>query len=242
MGFLSRLKKNDGGKAAAAAPAPAAQAPPPAAAAPPPPKTSDTVEALERQRARLKTLEGKIAFYSKRIDDETEKAKAALAKGDKRTAQMCLMQKKNFTQQKGQLEQSVLQLQEIVFAIESQSNVVDQAQGIEDGATFLKQQNAAVAPEKVENIMENMQEQVDAAKETQAVMNQFGPRLDDDYEIADDLAAMEAELAQEKIAAAPAAGTAKLPAQAQASAASATAAAAPDEDEELKALAAQLAM
>mmetsp|Transcript_11379 Transcript_11379/g.19475 ORF Transcript_11379/g.19475 Transcript_11379/m.19475 type:complete len:265 (+) Transcript_11379:243-1037(+) len=262
MGIFDKLKKKKEEDAPAAA-APAAAAPAaaaksagkaapatqqPAIVPPPQPKAApDTAQAIAQQQKKIKLLEAKEGQLLKRMDDETNKAKEFLAKGDKNSAKTCLNRKKMYEAQLEPLRKQRLNIEKLVMALETNATNVVAVTGLEEGKNALAAAQANLSAEKIDDIMFEMGEEIQKAYDIQTAAAQevMGGPVIDEMAVDDELAELEELNLQEKIAAASVPATAagaKSPTKAPAKAPAKTAAVKQEEevDDELAALEKQM--
>lgn len=187
-------------------------------------------------------LDKKEEHLTKRIEDELRKAKAN-ATSNKRVATAALRQKKVYENELDSIAGRKLTLETQVNAIESASFNKETVQAMKRGADVLKNIHGSLDVDKVDATMDEVRNQLELTKEiTDAISNAGGIGIDmDESELADELAELEQEELNKRLAGAESAPL-HLPG---ATANARTPAQAIEEDEEeaeLRELQAQLAM
>ncbi|POS72051.1 charged multivesicular body protein 6 [Diaporthe helianthi] len=162
--------------------------------------SSSRVTAQDKAILDLKNQRDKLHQYQRRItvltDRETEIAKQMLAKGDKKRALLALRRKKYqqslLAQTDGQLEQ----LEKLTANVEFAQIQKDVVFGLQQGTKVLKQIHAEMGG--IEHVEKLMGETADAIAYQNEVSEMLGGKISnqDEDEVEEELAAMEAELGQ----------------------------------------------
>ncbi|KAG8160356.1 hypothetical protein KVR01_009892 [Diaporthe batatas] len=160
--------------------------------------SSSRVTAQDKAILDLKTQRDKLHQYQRRItvltDRETEIAKQMLAKGDKKRALLALRRKKYqeslLAQTDGQLEQ----LEKLTANVEFAQIQKDVVFGLQQGTKVLKEIHAEMGG--IEHVEKLMGETADAIAYQNEVSEMLGGKISnqDEDEVEEELAAMEAEL------------------------------------------------
>ncbi|SPO03385.1 related to VPS20 Vaculolar protein sorting (putative) [Cephalotrichum gorgonifer] len=165
--------------------------------------TSSKVTAQDKAILDLKIQRDKLHQYQRRISTLTNKEKAVakdlLARGDKPRALLALRRKKYqeslLTKTDAQLEQLEALTARVEFAL-IQKDIVF---GLEQGTRVLKEIHAEMGG--IENVEKLMGENAEAIAYQQEVSDMLGGRMSaqDEDEVEDELAALEAEMGVSKI-------------------------------------------
>lgn len=203
-------------------------------------------DAIVGLRTQLLTLEKKEEHLTKKIDEETRKAKANVTT-NKRVAQAALRQRKAYENELDRIAGTRMTLETQVHAIESANLNLETMKAMRKGADALRNIHGSLNIDKVDATMDSIREQMDLTNEiSDAISNPVGMGQDiDEDELKNELEELEqAELNDRLIGAesapvhAPAfaAGPSRINGQAS------RAQVVDDDDAELRALQAELAM
>ncbi|GAA5864683.1 hypothetical protein JCM8115_005832 [Rhodotorula mucilaginosa] len=202
-----------------------------------------TREAIVNLREHLLMLDKKEEYLGKKIDDEVRKARAN-ATSNPRVAKQALRQKKLYEQELESISGRKMTLTTQVNAIESANMNKETLEAMKKGADVLKGIHGKLNVDKVDATMDEVRNQLELTNEiSQAISDPAGMGIDvDDQELADELAELEQEELNKRLAGAEAA---PIHSPAAAVPAAKTPAQRIEEDEEeaeLRELQAQLAM
>ncbi|GAA5847305.1 hypothetical protein JCM3766R1_003943 [Sporobolomyces carnicolor] len=202
-----------------------------------------TREAIVNLREHLLMLDKKEEYLGKKIDDELRKAKAN-ATSNPRVAKQALRQKKVYEQELESISGRKMTLTTQVNAIESANMNKETLEAMKKGAEVLKGIHGKLNVDKVDATMDEVRNQLELTNEiSQAISDPAGMGIDvDDQELADELAELEQDELNKRLA-----GAESAPVHSPAAAvpAARTPAQRIEEDEEeaeLRELQAQLAM
>lgn len=164
----------------------------------PAPKPGVT-EAATKMKAHLATMEKREKFIEQKIAKEIANAKQRSRAKDKRGALMALKRKKMH-------EGEINQLQQVRFGIEQQIMVLEQANVSKDtvaamktGRDALKQAQADLAIDDVEDVMDDVRDGMEEMSEVNEVLAQgFGDQMDES-ELLDEFEQLEEELLDEQL-------------------------------------------
>lgn len=155
----------------------------------------------------MKIQRDKLHQYQRRItvltDKETEIAKQMLAKGDKKRALLALRRKKYqkslLTQTDAQLEQ----LEKLTSSVEFAQISKDVFFGLQQGTKVLKEIQAEMGG--IDHVEKLMGETADAIAYQQEVSDMLGGRISnqDEEDVEDELAALEAEVSGQQLPSVP---------------------------------------
>ncbi|KAE8244862.1 hypothetical protein A4X13_0g6200 [Tilletia indica] len=212
-------------------------------------------EAIVGLRSQLIMLEKQEDHLTKKIEDETRKAKAAIST-NKQAAQAALRRKKQYEGQLDKIYGTRMTLETQVNAIESANMNLETMQAMRKGAEALKTIHGSLNIDKVDATMDSIREQMDLTNEiSDAISNPVGMGQDlDEDALKDELEQLEQEELNERLVGADhvplhtpsiAAGPSRVAAPAAAAASSSSQSRRVEEDDdeaELRALQAELAM
>lgn len=160
----------------------------PAAQAQPQVSASD---AIQKQRAALDTLEKRVVFLEKKITAQDNEAREKARNKDKRGALLALKKKKMLNSEIDTLNNSRVTLEKQIMNLEAAQTQNVAIEALKTGVQAQKDLNAKMNVDKVDQLMEDLQEQEDLQKEVQQVLGQGNDMADDD-ELLDELAELEA--------------------------------------------------
>jgi charged multivesicular body protein 6 len=147
---------------------------------------------MKNQRDKLHQYQKKITVLT---DKETEIAKQMLAKGDKRRALLALKRKKYQESLLIKTDAQLEQLEKLTSSVEFALIQKDVVFGLEQGTKVLKEIHAEMGG--IEHVEKLMGETADAIAYQEEVSEMLGSRISaqDEDEVEDELAALEAEMA-----------------------------------------------
>jgi charged multivesicular body protein 4 len=194
--------------------------------------TADTIRKLREQ---LESLEKRELHIVKKIALQLQEAKQKSASKDKRGAIFALKRKKMYEAEVEKLQGARMTLETQVMTLESAHVNMETFTALRSGAEQMKAIHGQMNVDKVDNIMDDIQEEMATADEIgRAISQPLGSQLYDDDELEDELREMEELELEEKtlepVAATPAeavAAAARAPPAPAATAPSAPAATAP---------------
>lgn len=174
--------------------------------------TADTISKLREQ---LDSLEKRELHIAKKIALQVQEAKQKSAAKDKRGAIFALKRKKMYEAEVEKLQGARMTLETQVMTLESAHVNMETFTALRSGAEQMKAIHGQMNVDKVDNIMDNIQEEMATADEIgRAISQPLGSQLYDDDELEDELREMEELELEEKtlepIAATPA-EAAKVP-------------------------------
>eukprot|EP00088_Acartia_fossae_P032695 TRINITY_DN3344_c0_g1_i1.p1 TRINITY_DN3344_c0_g1~~TRINITY_DN3344_c0_g1_i1.p1 ORF type:complete len:229 (-),score=92.72 TRINITY_DN3344_c0_g1_i1:1489-2175(-) len=158
-----------------------------------------TGEAIQKLRETEDMLNKKQDFLEKKIEGEVTSARKH-AKTNKRAALQALKRKKRYEQQLQQIDGTLSTIEMQREALESANTNTAVLTTMNDAAKALKKANADLDVDKVHDMMDDIAEQQDVAKEiSEAISNPvaFGQEFDDD-ELEAELDALGEELELEE--------------------------------------------
>ena len=149
-------------------------------------------DAIQKNKTAIDTLDKRQKLLEKRISDEEEDAKRRVASGDKRGALMSLKRKKMLETELENLMNSRMTLEQQINSLEAaQMNQIAVA-ALAHGVNVHKQLNKQIDADRVDQLMEDLQEQQDLQNEIAQVMSS-GNRIGDDEDLMKELEALESQ-------------------------------------------------
>ncbi|POR37095.1 SNF7 family protein [Tolypocladium paradoxum] len=159
------------------------------------------VTAQDKAILDMKNQRDKLHQYQRRItvltDKETAIARQMLAKGDKKRALLALRRKKYQQSLLAQTDAQLEQLEKLTSSVEFAQIQKDVVFGLQQGTKVLKEIHAEMGG--IEHVEKLMGETADAIAYQKEVSEMLGGRIsnEDEDEVEDELAALQAELAGE---------------------------------------------
>ena len=189
-------------------------------------------EAIQKNKTAIETLDKREKLLEKRISDEEADAKSRVANNDKRGALMALKRKKLLETELETLMNSRMTLEQQINSLEAaQMNQIAVA-ALAHGVAVHKQLNKQIDADRVDQLMEDLQEQQDLQNEIAQVMS-TGTRIagEDEDELLRELETMQAKQLEEQLI-----GAGSVPSTSVAAAAPTANSLTQDEEAELAAL------
>ncbi|KAJ4462738.1 putative charged multivesicular body protein 4b [Paratrimastix pyriformis] len=140
-------------------------------------------ESIQKLREAQEALEKRQNFLEKKAALEQDNARKLIAQKNRRGALMALKRKKIYEVQIEKLNNSCLTLEHQRFALENASLNNETLRAIKGGADAMKSINQGMTIEKVDETMEDVQEQMQIGSEIADAISQplgIGAELDED--------------------------------------------------------------
>lgn len=160
--------------------------------------TGGLPDAIQKNKLAIDTLDKRQKLLEKRISDEEGDAKTRVASGDKRGALMALKRKKMLETELENLMNSRMTLEQQINSLESAQMNQIAVSALAHGVNVHKQMNQRVDADKVDQLMEDLQEQQDLQNEIAQVMS-AGNRIADDEDLLRELEEMQANQLEEQL-------------------------------------------
>lgn len=155
-------------------------------------------DAIQKNKTAIETLEKRQHLLEKRISDEEADAKSRVAANDKRGALMSLKRKKMLETELETLMNSRMTLEQQINSLEAaQMNQIAVA-ALAHGVNVHKQLNQQIDADRVDQLMEDMQEQLDLQNEIAQVMS-AGNRIADDEDLMRELEQLQESTLEEQL-------------------------------------------
>lgn len=159
----------------------------------------EKLKAINDLKEMLELIEKKNIFNKKRIKEAHIEAKTYLEEENKHGALISLTKKKQYEAEleKNQGMQIVLESQ--IYSLESvtmQKAIVD---ALSQGNKSIKKLNTDLKPEKIEELMDEIQEEADNFKSIQDAMSQPLQQIYNDTDLLDELGQLETEVLSEEL-------------------------------------------
>lgn len=154
----------------------------------------NTNKSIEKMHETVELLEKRQKLLLKKMDEETAKAKEFVAKNNKPAAMRCLKNKKTHQAQYDKLSAQITNMTTMIAGLENAAIDVETLKAQQQGANALKQiYKETGGIDKVEDMVDDVRETMDRAKElSEALSQSIGDPLDED-ELEDELNALEEE-------------------------------------------------
>ncbi|CAI5710155.1 unnamed protein product [Hyaloperonospora brassicae] len=170
------------------------------AAAPARPGPVATADTIRRLREQLESLEKRELHIVKKIALQLQEAKQKSAAKDKRGALFALKRKKMLEAEVEKLQGARMTLETQVMTLESAHVNMETFTALRSGAEQMKAIHGQMNVDKVDNIMDEIQEEMATADEIgRAISQPLGSQLYDDDELEDELREMEELALEEKM-------------------------------------------
>ena len=155
-------------------------------------------EAIQKNKTAIETLDKRQKLLEKRISDEEADAKSRVASSDKRGALMALKRKKLLETELETLMNSRMTLEQQINSLEAaQMNQIAVA-ALAHGVSVHKQINKQIDADRVDQLMEDLQEQQELQNEIAQVMS-AGTKVTDDEELLRELEEMQQNQLEEQL-------------------------------------------
>ncbi|KAG6614960.1 snf7-domain-containing protein [Phytophthora cinnamomi] len=158
-----------------------------------------TAETIRKLREQLESLEKRELHIVKKIALQLQEAKQKSAAKDKRGAIFALKRKKMYEAEVEKLQGARMTLETQVMTLESAHVNMETFTALRSGAEQMKAIHGQMNVDKVDNIMDDIQEEMATADEIgRAISQPLGSQLYDDDELEDELREMEELELEEK--------------------------------------------
>jgi len=163
------------------------------ARAPPPPPAGGgggggTSQVIQRMDDTIESMDLREQLLIKKIDQETQKAKDALAKKNKNLAILCMKRKKMYENNLEKLMAQRGNMETIKITMEDTAMTQQILQTQRHAASELERLNAGMEAEKVEEDLDRLRDAMDQQKEIQELLSQqVGTDIVDEDELLEEL-------------------------------------------------------
>jgi len=168
---------------------------------PPAGATPQSVDTILRLKENLTLLEKREEHIGKKIEAALAEAKAKSLKKDKSGALFALKRKKMYEGEINKLQGARITLDSQILALESAAVNMETFLAMKSGADTMKHMRGDLDADKVEDIMENLQEERDIFDQISDAISRPGQELFDDQDLLDELAELEALDVEDEVAA-----------------------------------------
>jgi len=168
--------------------------------APPPPDPAQTIMNL---RTHLETLDKREAHIQRKVEAAVREARQKMAAKDKKGAMFCLKRKKLYEGEINKLQGARITLENQVIALESSAVNVETFRAMEAGAAAMRGVRGNLDAERVDDIMDNIQEEKDVMDQIGDALTRPAEDLFDDEELLNELNELENEDLEEALLQAP---------------------------------------
>lgn len=158
-------------------------------------KAPTTTDTIAKMRGTLDAQEKRKALLNKKMIQCIKDAKAKSKRKDKRGALMCLKRKKMYEQQVIKIDAMSMNIENQIMMLESAVTNKDAVDAMQTGASTMKELQANVKVEDVEDVRDDLEElQADADEVSNMLSEPMGAAaLDDEDDLLAELDEMEAE-------------------------------------------------
>ncbi|KAF0972658.1 hypothetical protein FDP41_008907 [Naegleria fowleri] len=160
-------------------------------------KTEDsTNKSIEKMDQTISLLEKRKKLLEKKMEQETEKAKDFMKKGDKSSAMTCLKRKKQYEVQVQRLDQQIMNNEQMKLTLENAATDIETLKAQQQAAKTMKQVFKETGGiDKVQDVMDEIQDTMATANELgDALAQDLGTgQIIDEGELEDELDMMEQE-------------------------------------------------
>ena len=154
----------------------------------------------------------KKEYYEKRVENEVTKAKECLRNNNKNGATLALRRKKMIVAKIEGLENNYIQLEEQIMELDNVQTTTEMFAALKHAATVQKKVLQKHKVDKVDKVIEDLDENRGTMQEIQDAMALGGANTEfDDAELEEELAALEAEEFEGELLEKPRVGGARLP-------------------------------
>lgn len=165
-------------------------------AAAPAPVPVDTIKLL---RDNLSVLEKREEHISKKIEAALQEAKLRSSKKDKNGALFALKRKKMYENEINKLQGARITLDSQILALESAAVNIETFKAMKSGANAMKGLRGDIDAEKVDEMMDEIQDEKDIHDSISEAISRPGQDLFNDEELLDELAELDALVADEEL-------------------------------------------
>ncbi|EFA81929.1 SNF7 family protein [Heterostelium album PN500] len=155
---------------------------------------NQTQETIARLRQTIEMLEKRQKFLQEKADRKEEEAKLMVSKKKKREALLCLKQRNTYQTEVNKLQGTFDTLSTQIFALENAKMNEEILNSMRSGAQHLKSLQNNLTVDKVDDILEEIQTQMEVHQEiSNAISQPLGNQLEDEDELLRELAELEQE-------------------------------------------------
>jgi charged multivesicular body protein 4 len=152
----------------------------------------NTVDTIKMLRDNLQLLEKREEHISKKIDVALQEAKVKHQKKDKNGALFCLKRKKMYEGEVAKLQGARLTMENQIAALESAAVNIETFKAMKAAQIAMKAQRGDIDADKVDDMMEDIQEEKDIHDSISEAISRPGQDLFDDQELLDELEQLDA--------------------------------------------------
>ncbi|KAN0035127.1 hypothetical protein ACTA71_004386 [Dictyostelium dimigraforme] len=154
----------------------------------------DTQETIGKLKLTLDMLEKRQTFLQDKVEKEQEKAKVFVSQKRKREALLCLKKRNSYQNEVTKLQGSFETLNSQITALENAKMNMEILSSMRDGARSLKELHGHLTIDKVDDVIEEIQEQMEIHEEiSNAISQPLGGQVEDEEELLRELAEYEQE-------------------------------------------------
>lgn len=161
--------------------------------------TATPVETINTLRQNLTVLEKREEHINKKIDACLAEARAKSQKKDKNGALFALKRKKMYEGEVAKLQGARITLDAQILALESAAVNIETFKAMKSGAGAMKQMRGNIDADKVDDIMDEIEEEKDIHNAISEAISRPGQDLFNDEELLEELAELDALDAEETL-------------------------------------------
>ena len=144
-------------------------------------------DSIAKLRETLETLDKRDQFLDKKIQQQLEEAKKYNAAGNKKMAIAALKRKKMLTDQQAKIMGAREKIELQLNAIESVKMDMEILNTLESGTKTMKEMHKSMDVNKVDEVIDNMNDQIDISNEIANAMSQPVGEVFDDEDLLKEL-------------------------------------------------------
>lgn len=156
-------------------------------------------EEVKKRQAKQDELEKRRQYMTLQISNLETQAKEKIIKGDKNGAKMSLNRKNMLVKQAENLDAQMATIEQQTFQIEAMKLNKEVVAALETGNEMQKDLAAQVNPDKVAEVVDQIAEHEDQQAEIADIFKMQANQLSDGVDLDDELAALQQQVADEKM-------------------------------------------
>jgi len=163
-------------------------------------RPNDTTLTIVKLRETIAQQEKREEHLQRKIDGLVEEAKDKLAKGDKKNALFALKRKKLHEEEIIKIQNTRMTLETQCLQLESASQTAIVVDAMKAGKNALQKHQSELGVDKIENLMDEIQEQIEVSNEiNQALAQPVDPLLASDEDLLAELHELQAQELEEDL-------------------------------------------
>jgi len=155
---------------------------------------ADTTTSVMKLRQAVEDQEKREGHLQRKIDLTTQDAKAKMARGDKKGAMFAMKKKKLYEKEMDKIMNVKMTLETQQMNLESATHNAETFKAMHNGTSAMGKIRKLVGIEKVDDMMDDMRDEMDATDEiSNALAQPLDPMMDDDADLLAELDQLERE-------------------------------------------------